>query len=60
MPLYEYHCSKCEKDFEVWHKMEDDPIAEHQGCGGPAVRKLTPSAFQFRGTGFYETDYKHK
>jgi putative FmdB family regulatory protein len=57
MPLYEYHCSKCEKTFEVMRKFSDPPLTEHEGCGGTLERLLSAPAFQLKGTGWYVTDY---
>jgi putative FmdB family regulatory protein len=57
MPLYEYECEACGHRFEVIQKFSDSPIATCPKCGG-AVRKLQSApAFQFKGTGWYVTDY---
>lgn len=57
MPLYEYQCEACGSRFERIQKYSDPPIAECPSCGG-SVRKLISSpAFQFKGTGWYVTDY---
>ncbi len=57
MPLYEYHCSKCDKTFEVMQKFSDAPLTEHEGCGGALEKLLSAPAFQLKGTGWYATDY---
>jgi putative FmdB family regulatory protein len=57
MPLYEYHCSKCAKTFEVMRKFSDPPLIEHEGCGGALERLLSAPAFKLKGTGWYATDY---
>jgi len=57
MPLYEYHCSKCEKTIEVIRKFSDPPLTEHEGCGGTLEQLLSAPAFQLKGTGWYVTDY---
>ena len=57
MPLYEYHCSKCEKKIEVIRKFSDPPLTEHEGCGGVLEQLLSAPAFQLKGTGWYVTDY---
>jgi putative FmdB family regulatory protein len=57
MPLYEYHCSKCEKNFEVLQKFSDAPLETHEECGGAVERVLSAPAFQLKGTGWYVTDY---
>ena len=57
MPLYEYQCDACAHRFEVIQKFSDAPIAVCPSCGG-AVRKLLSSpAIQFKGSGWYITDY---
>ena len=57
MPLYEYRCSKCDKTFEVIQKFSDEPLTEHENCGGRVERLLSAPAFQLKGTGWYITDY---
>lgn len=60
MPLYEYQCDACGRRFELIRKFSDPPLEECPSCGG-AVQKLVSSpAFQFKGTGFYITDYGKK
>src|ERR687891_166307 len=57
MPLYEYQCDACAHRFEVIQKFSDAPIDVCPKCGG-AVRKLLSSpAIQFKGSGWYITDY---
>jgi putative FmdB family regulatory protein len=60
MPLYEYRCDACGKNFEVIQKFSDDPLTTHAGCGGHVQRLLSPPALQFKGTGWYVTDYARK
>src|SRR5579883_2300618 len=57
MPLYDYHCHKCNETFEVLQKFSDEPLQVHEGCGGELERLLSPPALQFKGTGWYVTDY---
>src|SRR5579871_933132 len=57
MPLYEYRCEKCGKTFEVIQKFADAPLEVHEDCGGHVERLLSAPAFQFKGSGFYITDY---
>ncbi len=57
MPLYEYHCRRCGKNFEVMQKFSDAPLAVHEECGGELEKLLSPPALQFKGTGWYVTDY---
>jgi putative FmdB family regulatory protein len=56
MPLYEYDCPQCGR-FEVLQKMSDAPLARHQ-CGNEVHKVMSASAFAFKGSGFYVTDYK--
>lgn len=60
MPLYEYKCHKCGQEFEVLQKFSDAPLAVHAECGGVVERLLSAPAFQFKGSGFYITDYARK
>lgn len=60
MPLYEYKCERCNAVFEVIQKFSDSPLETHEGCGGRVERLLSPAALQFKGTGWYVTDYAHK
>jgi putative FmdB family regulatory protein len=60
MPLYEYHCDACGRQFELIRKFSDPPLEKCPHCGG-TVRKLFSSpAIQFKGSGFYITDYAKK
>ena len=60
MPLYEYECQSCGRRFEVIQKFSDAPVVGCEVCGG-AVQKLAASpAIQFKGTGWYITDYARK
>ena len=60
MPLYEYKCNKCNEVFEVLQRFSDAPVKVHEGCGGKVARLLTAPTFQFKGSGFYITDYANK
>ena len=57
MPLYEYQCENCGEQFEVMQKFSDDPLSTHGKCGGKVVRLLSVPALQFKGSGWYITDY---
>ncbi|MBI4892611.1 MAG: zinc ribbon domain-containing protein [Acidobacteria bacterium] len=57
MPLYEYKCKRCDSVFEVIQKFSDAPLAVHEGCGGEVERLLSSPALQFKGSGWYITDY---
>ena len=61
MPLYEYECEACQKRFERIQKFSDPAIDVCPNCGKGPVRKLPSSpAIQFKGSGFYITDYAKK
>src|SRR5689334_20800490 len=60
MPIYEYECSKCGKKIEVIQKMSDKPLKKHEGCGGALTKLISAAGFQFKGTGWYVTDYARK
>jgi putative FmdB family regulatory protein len=57
MPLYEYRCEKCGKVFEVIQKFSDPAVETHEGCGGRVEKLLSAPALQFKGSGWYITDY---
>jgi putative FmdB family regulatory protein len=57
MPLYDYRCDKCDETFEVLQKFSDEPLKVHEGCGGQVERLISPPALQFKGSGWYVTDY---
>ena len=57
MPLYEYACEKCGDRFEVMQKFSDAPLTTHEKCGGPVERLISAPALQFKGSGWYITDY---
>jgi len=60
MPIYEYECSKCGQTIEVLQKMTDKPLKKHAGCGGSLTKLISAAGFQFKGTGWYVTDYARK
>jgi putative FmdB family regulatory protein len=57
MPLYEYQCESCGQVFEVMQKFSDEPLNTHESCGGALKRLISPPAIQFKGSGWYVTDY---
>lgn len=57
MPLYEYQCDACAHRFEVIQKFSDEPVKTCPACGGPVQKLLSSPAIQFKGSGFYLTDY---
>lgn len=61
MPTYEYECKKCGHVFDVFQGITDPPVRSCPQCKGKVKRLLgTGSAVMFKGSGFYETDYKRK
>ena len=60
MPIYEYSCKKCGKTIEVIRKFSDPVLKKHQGCGGTLTKLISAAGFQFKGTGWYVTDYARK
>ncbi len=60
MPIYEYECQKCQFRFERLQKLSDPPPAKCPQCGGKVSQLLSPPAVQFKGTGWYVTDYARK
>ena len=57
MPLYDYRCHHCGETFEVRQKFADPVLTVHEGCGGELERLISLPALQFKGTGWYVTDY---
>ncbi|HQQ76500.1 MAG TPA: zinc ribbon domain-containing protein, partial [Thermoanaerobaculia bacterium] len=57
MPLYEYECAKCGERIEVIRSFSDPPLVVCPECGGALTKLLSSPAFQFKGSGFYLTDY---
>src|SRR6185295_3060915 len=60
MPIYEYACKKCGKTIEVIQKFSDPVLRKHKECGGALTKLISASGFQFKGTGWYVTDYAKK
>jgi putative FmdB family regulatory protein len=60
MPLYEYQCESCGARFEVIQKFTDPVVGTCKKCGGTVRRLLSAPAIQFKGTGWYITDYGRK
>ncbi len=59
MPLYEYQCPKCGR-FEVIRKFSDPPLKKCPNCGKTAQKLASAPAIQFKGAGWYVTDYAKK
>lgn len=60
MPLYEYQCKKCHHRFEKIQKFSDKPMKKCPDCGGPVEQLISAPAVQFKGSGWYVTDYAKK
>jgi putative FmdB family regulatory protein len=60
VPLYEYECDNNGHRFEVIQKFSDPPIQTCPTCGGPVHKLISSPAFQFKGSGWYVTDYARK
>jgi putative FmdB family regulatory protein len=60
MPTYDYKCSKCKNTFEYFQPMTAEPLTECPKCGGSLKRVIgTGGGTIFKGSGFYQTDYKN-
>jgi putative FmdB family regulatory protein len=57
MPLYEYQCQACGERVEVIQRHSDPPYAHCPKCGGDMKKLQSAPAIQFKGSGFYKTDY---
>jgi len=60
VPLYEYQCKKCKHRFEKIQKFSDRPLKKCPECGGQLEQLLSAPAVQFKGSGWYVTDYAKK
>ena len=60
MPLYEFQCETCHKVTERIQKYSDPPMETCPACGGPVKKLVSSPAIQFKGTGWYITDYARK
>ena len=60
MPTYEYVCDACEHGFDEFQSITEKPLKKCPRCGKPKLRRLfgTGAAVLFKGSGFYETDYR--
>ena len=59
MPIYGYRCEECGNELEVFQSMSDAPLKVCAKCEGPLRKLLYPVGVQFKGSGFYSTDYKN-
>lgn len=60
MPIYEYKCRKCGKQFELFQKMSDEDAHSCRFCDGPVKKIMSLSSFHLKGSGWYTTDYGGK
>lgn len=60
MPIYEYECRKCKAHVEILQKITDAPLTKCRKCGGKLEKQWSAAGFQFKGTGWYVTDYAGK
>lgn len=60
MPIYEYKCSDCGTRVEKMQKISDSPLTVCETCGGKLEKQMSLSGFQFKGAGWYVTDYSRK
>ena len=60
MPLYEYECKKCHHRFERIQKFSDPHVKKCPKCGGPIEQVISAPAVQFKGSGWYVSDYARK
>lgn len=60
MPNYDYVCASCGEDFEFFQSMNDNPLKQCPSCEKPTLKRKigTGAGIIFKGSGFYETDYK--
>ncbi len=60
MPLYEYRCTNCHHVFEKIQKFSDPHVSECPKCGASVEQVISAPAVQFKGSGWYVTDYANK
>ena len=60
MPIYEYKCLDCGAHVERMQKVSDEPLTTCEVCGGKLEKQWSLSGFQFKGAGWYVTDYSSK
>ena len=57
MPIYEYACQKCKAHIEILQKITDKPLTRCKKCGGKLEKQWSTAGIQFKGAGWYVTDY---
>ena len=60
MPLYEYQCTQCAERVEIIQRVSDPPYSRCPKCGEQMRKLISSPAIQFKGSGFYKTDYARK
>lgn len=60
MPIYEYKCKKCGKEFEVFQRITEPALKSCRFCKGPAQKLISRTTFHLKGSGWYVTDYGGK
>jgi len=60
MPIYEYECRRCKAHTEAFQKLNDKPLVKCPKCGGRLDKRISAPAIQFKGSGWYVTDYAGK
>jgi len=59
LPIYTYECQSCSDTLEKRQSFSEDPLTIHETCGGKLRRIIHPAGIVFKGSGFYNTDYKN-
>jgi putative FmdB family regulatory protein len=57
MPIYEYQCQQCQERHEIIQRFSDAPLTHCPSCAGEMKKLFSSPAIQFKGSGFYKTDY---
>ena len=57
MPIYEYHCTDCDENFQLSQKITDEPLSTCPKCEGKVEKLISHSSFVLKGSGWYKTDY---
>ena len=60
MPIYEFRCKKCNDQIDVFQKLSDKPPTRCRKCGGRMEKQFSRTSVQFKGEGWYVTDYARK
>jgi len=60
MPIYEYRCFKCGQTFDALQRINEEPLTRCIHCGGKVEKLVSATSFQFKGSGWYVTDYNRR